>query len=127
MDNLSHVLDNFWCSQLTIEKIDLCNKKIQMVIKTIENDITKTYNILLINVSTFYWMNNQGDNRKNINTWDFLELESVTVCSNVKMNIAGDDWDNGFYAKPNLIFEIWNSALYVKAEEIINERVYKIN
>ncbi len=127
MNDLSKILDNFGGSEIIFEKIDLYNHKIFLKIKITENNETKTFNIILINVSSFSWINNQGEERKNINFWEFLELESVSISSSAKINISGDEWDNNFYSKPNLIFEIWNSAFYVETNEvIINEVSYTI-
>ncbi len=127
MNKISDLLDYLWGGELIIENIDFCNKKIHMKIKIIENELEKEYALMLNDVISFCWINDQGEDRKNIYSWNYMELESISLCNKVKINVNGTEYDNCFYSRPSIMFEVWNSALYVEASEvIINDISYKI-
>lgn len=102
-----------------------------MELELLENEVITNYSIEFINVSTFYFINNTTDERKEIYSPEkdnYLEITSINL-SNDKINISLDckeeAWLKQYDGSGKVILEIWSKVVVLEADKFkVNDDVY---
>jgi len=111
--------------------MDILENKLSLKLELLENEIITNYSIEFINISTFYFINNTTDERKNIYPLekdDYLELTSINLSNdiiNISLDSKEESWLKQYNGCGKVILEIWSKLVVLEAEKLkINEDVY---
>lgn len=118
-------------SKIVSYSMDILENKLSLELELLENEVITNYSIEFINVSTFYFINNTTDERKEIyppEKDDYLELTSINL-SNDKINISLDckeeAWLKQYDGCGKVILEIWSKVVVLEADKFkVNDDVY---
>lgn len=118
-------------SKIVAYSMDILENKLSLKLELLENEVITSYSVEFLNVSTFYFINNTTDERKEIyppEKDDYLEVTSINL-SNDKINISLDCEEEGWLKQYDgcgkVILEIWSKLVVLEANKFkINDDVY---
>lgn len=133
MSELIETLNLLWAG--TIKRIDfnLLKHSISLEIEVIENASVLKYEVIFEGVSAYFFSNNEGDERLQIEPYDegdYLELTSIHYIKegigNIIIESQREKWTKNWYASANFVLEIWSSYLFIEAKSLsVNGRTFK--
>lgn len=134
MSELIETLNLLWAG--TIKRIDfnLLKHSISLEIEVIENISAFKYEVTFEGVSSYFFSNNEGDERLKINTYDegdYLELTSIHYVKegigDIIIESQREKWTKNWYASANFVLEIWSSQLLIEAKSLsVNGRKFQV-
>ena len=106
--------------------INLLNKEIVFDLSLIDDTVTN-HVLKFVGCSSVLWIEKMEDEipSYNISNWDYYEITSIDI---QKYSAKSEDkWLKYYPLEYNVAIEIWDSALLIKAEEIIiDQQKYSI-
>lgn len=133
--NIQYILDNLWGATILETHIDLLNDSIKFTLQVIDNGVIKDYKLVLIEVSSFYYV--KDDEKRRFAFYDrekvdYLELTTIYYedpnLSEVKLSLQNEkEWSSKYSTGVNIIIEIWDSILLVEAKQFsLNGKVINL-
>lgn len=126
MQDLKKQLNKLWAGSIERINFDFLRGSISLKVKVIENNNTNFYEVFFHEVSSHYYLRNNGDSRfifYELEDGDYLELTSIDYYESGIGNIAikshSDEWVNEYHSSANFALEIWSSMLFIEAKSII--------
>lgn len=120
-------------SKIVSYSMDILENKLGLELELLENGVETKYSVQFINVSTFYFINNTTDERKEIyppDEDDYLELTSINLSDDlidISLACKEEAWLKQYDGCGKIILEIWSKLVVLEAEYIkINEDVYPL-
>lgn len=113
-------LNHLWGTVIEKFNINMKEHTIDLSIKSVNEGKETIIDIVLKDVISFCWINdsfNQDNDRRDLEKWNFISLESAQILSKSIVNVEG--LENNFFATPNVLFELWNSVFLVEAKSIV--------
>jgi beta-xylosidase len=131
--SIQQKMNELFESKIVSYSMDILENKLSLELELLENEVITNYSVEFINVSTFYFINNTTDERKEIyppEKDDYLELTSINL-SNDKINISLDceeeTWLKQYDGCGKVILEIWSKLVVLEADKFkINDDVYAL-
>ena len=127
MEELLRKLDNdIYCSTINKMDINLLNKEIVFDLSLIDDTVTN-HVLKFVGCSSVLWIEKMEDEipSYNISNWDYYEITSIDIQKYIAK--SEDKWLKYYPLEYNVAIEIWDSALLIKAEEIIiDQQKYSI-
>lgn len=113
----------------TIEKIelDLLNKSILIKMLLVEGNIREQYRLAIEECTAFLWSEKLkgANNEFDIKKCEYYELTSISV-EKIKV-YAKDQWLNHHQLDYNIVIEIWESVLLIKAGKVfLNDEIVEL-
>ncbi len=103
----------------------MLNDNIKFTLQVIDNGVIKDYKLVLIEVSSFYYV--KDDEKRRFAFYDrekvdYLELTTIYYedpnLSEVKLSLQNEkEWSSKYSTGVNIIIEIWDSILLVEAKQ----------
>ena len=121
---VQNAIDKLWASVIESMSMDLLRSEITFKLKYYYYDKWTHYTLTLSGVSSFYFANDNGEDRFRIIEYengDILELTSMTYYPNGigKIGIKdGFPWTKQLYSSANFSLEIWQRNLLIEAKQI---------
>lgn len=133
ISNLKNDLNSIWATVIKDNNFDMLKNQISFKLKLISHDIETDYNLIFKQVSSFFFINENGELRFNFNEYEegnYLELTSIGYYENgigeILIN-SKQSWAKECYANANFVLEIWNRTLFIEAGIVeINDKVYNL-
>lgn len=133
--NIQSILDDLWGATILETHIDLLNDNIKFTLQVIDNGVIKDYKLVLIEVSSFYYI--KDDEKRRFAFYDrekvdYLELTTIYYedpnLSEVKLSLQNEkEWSSKYSTGVNIIIEIWDSILLVEAKQFsLNGKVINL-
>ncbi|WIG43072.1 YxiG family protein [Bacillus toyonensis] len=133
--NIQSILDDLWGATILETHIDLLNDNIKFILQVIDNGVIKDYKLVLIEVSSFYYV--KDDEKRRFAFYDrekvdYLELTTIYYedpnLSEVKLSLQNEkEWSSKYSTGVNIIIEIWDSILLVEAKQFsLNGKVINL-
>ncbi|AXK17360.1 hypothetical protein COF61_31345 [Bacillus toyonensis] len=133
--NIQSILDDLWGATILETHIDLLNDSIKFTLQVIDNGVIKDYKLVLIEVSSFYYV--KDDEKRRFAFYDrekvdYLELTTIYYedpnLSEVKLSLQNEkEWSSKYSTGVNIIIEIWDSILLVEAKQFsLNGKVINL-
>jgi len=133
--NIQSILDDLWGATILETHIDLLNDNIKFTLQVIDNGVIKDYKLVLIEVSSFYYV--KDDEKRRFAFYDrekvdYLELTTIYYedpnLSEVKLSLQNEkEWSSKYSTGVNIIIEIWDSILLVEAKQFsLNGKVINL-
>ncbi len=134
MERLENLLNSLWANVVEQQSIDIFNHKIMFRTKLIENGSIMRYKVMFEGVSSFYFLENTGDDRFNSHEPeedDYLELTSIDYHPNgiglISVQSKTEEWVQKYIANANFSLELWNAMLFIEAKKItINDLIFEV-
>ena len=134
MNELIKTINLLWAG--TIKKIEfiLLKHSVSLEIEVIENENVFKYEMTFEGVSSYFYSNNEGDKRLQIESYDegdYLELTSIHYIQegigNIIIESQREKWTKNWYASANFVLEIWSSYLFIEATSLsVNEKKFQV-
>ncbi|PHC65751.1 hypothetical protein COF39_25125 [Bacillus toyonensis] len=132
---IQSILDDLWGATILETHIDLLNDNIKFTLQVIDNGVIKDYKLVLIEVSSFYYV--KDDEKRRFAFYDrekvdYLELTTIYYedpnLSEVKLSLQNEkEWSSKYSTGVNIIIEIWDSILLVEAKQFsLNGKVINL-
>ncbi|HDR7364580.1 hypothetical protein COE79_09330 [Bacillus toyonensis] len=132
---MQSILDDLWGATILETHIDLLNDNIKFTLQVIDNGVIKDYKLVLIEVSSFYYV--KDDEKRRFAFYDrekvdYLELTTIYYedpnLSEVKLSLQNEkEWSSKYSTGVNIIIEIWDSILLVEAKQFsLNGKVINL-
>ncbi|EJV44379.1 Uncharacterized protein BC141101_00534 [Bacillus toyonensis] len=113
----------------------MLNDNIKFTLQVIDNGVIKDYKLVLIEVSSFYYV--KDDEKRRFAFYDrekvdYLELTTIYYedpnLSEVKLSLQNEkEWSSKYSTGVNIIIEIWDSILLVEAKQFsLNGKVINL-
>nr|WP_259417055.1 hypothetical protein [Bacillus toyonensis] len=103
--NIQSILDDLWGATILEIHIDLLNDSIKVTLQVIDNGVIKDYKLVLIEVSSFYYV--KDDEKRRFAFYDrekvdYLELTTIYYedpnLSEVKLSLQNEkEWSSKYY------------------------------
>lgn len=120
-------------SKIVSYSMDILENKLNLELELLENEIITNYSVEFMNVSTFYFINNTIDERKEIyppEKDDYLELTSINLSSNtinISLDCEKEDWLKQYNGCGKVVLEIWSKLVVLEADKFkVNDDVYDL-
>lgn len=118
-------------SKIVSYSMNILENKLSLELELLENEVITNYSIEFINVSTFYFINNITDERKEIyppEKDDYLELTSINLSNdriNISLGCKEEVWLKQYDGCGKVILEIWSKLVVLEADKFkVNDDVY---
>ncbi|MDT2659143.1 hypothetical protein P7E02_04650 [Enterococcus hulanensis] len=118
-------------SKIVSYSMDILENKLSLELELLENEVTTNYSVDFINVSTFYFINNTTEERKEIYPLeedDYLELTSINLSNNtinISLDCKEESWLKQYNGCGKVMLEIWSKLVVLEAEKLkINNDIY---
>lgn len=116
--------NKFWSSNIRKLHFDMLNNSIRFELEVFSNDKLNLHILELRNVSSYYFINNFGEKRKEFlvsdELDDILEFTSIEFINDENANVkleTNKEWsNNNFNSKPKLVIDIGNRFLFIETE-----------
>jgi hypothetical protein len=129
--SIQQKMDEVFETKILYYSMDILENKLSLKLELLENELITNYSIEFINISTFYFINNTTDERKNIYPLekdDYLELTSIHLSNdiiNISLDSKEESWLKQYNGCGKVILEIWSKLVVLEAEKLkMNEDVY---
>lgn len=131
--NINEELDKLWFSIINDFNVNLNKHTIEMEVSRIDGNIKKNYQLKISGVTSFYYHDPGSyfnDDIASTEEWEYAELSEIVYDNKLyKVYVEPKDilepYKESFI--PNIVMEIWNCKLLIKAKEIeINNKLYKL-
>ncbi|MBO0446795.1 hypothetical protein JZO78_10590 [Enterococcus ureilyticus] len=120
-------------SKIVSYSMDILESKLSLELELLENEVITNYSIEFMNVSTFYFINNTTDERKEIyppEKDDYLELTSINLSNdiiNISLDCEEEVWLKQYNGCGKVILEIWSKLVVLEADKFkVNDDVYAL-
>lgn len=131
---LKSYLNQLWAGVIEEFEISPLNHTITLTIKSTEYGIEKKFNIVFGEVSAYFFVENNGDKRFNLLSYDeedYLELTSIEYYEDgvgkVMIESSTSRWTDQYFSSANFVLEIWSSVLFIEANTVgINGEIFKV-
>lgn len=126
MMEVQSALDDLWAGVVSEYVFDVLNRKIMFTVTVFDGDSEKRQRLEFNGVSSFYFVNADGESRFRIpvvEAGDYVELTSIHYLvdgiGTVMADVTSQEWrGHQFPSKPNFCIEIWSSWLLIEAHNI---------
>lgn len=128
-------LNNLWGTVITDIQVDLLNNTLTIQLEIHENNLISFETLRFIDVSAFYYVKDNLENRFNFYDREnvyYLEMTSIDYIENIKYDFqiksASDaEWSEHYKTDTNIVVEIWNSVLFIEARRIVlGNRIFEL-
>lgn len=134
MKQIKECLNDLWANVIDDINIDVYNHRIVFTTRANDIGIVKNYKLTFEQVSSFYFLENAGEDRYNQfepEEDDYLELTSINYHPQgvglISINSKTDDWVKQYISNANFSLEIWSSMLFVEAKRVlINDKGFDV-
>ncbi|MDR7073212.1 YxiG family protein [Fictibacillus barbaricus] len=134
MNTLKEYLNDLWANVIDDMKIDVVSHSILFKTKAIDGEKITKYIVGFEEVSSFYFLEDSGENRYNLIGRDqdnYLELTSIEFHPKgigiISIDSKSENWVKQYVSNSNFSIEIWNSMLFIEAKRIvINEKTFDV-
>jgi hypothetical protein len=121
-NRISDAVNSLWAS--FIEKIgfDICNLRIQFNLVFRRTEEIEKHELIFEGVSSFFFVNGEGDRRFNTSQWENAELSEIYYFEKPSDLIRHtNDKPNmpQYISEPNFYLEIWGAVFMIEAKAII--------
>lgn len=121
-NRISKALDPLWASFIEKVDIDILNLRItfDLVLYFSDNAIQR-HKLVFDNVSSYFFVNGEGDARYNTEKWDNAELSEIYYFERSQDHILHKNDKEGtpnYVSNPNFHLEIWGAAFMIEAKTI---------
>jgi beta-xylosidase len=131
--SIQQKMNELFESKIVSYSMDILENKLSLELELLENEVITNYSVEFMNVSTFYFINNTTDERKEIyppEKDDYLELTSINLSNNI-INISLDCeeevWLKQYNGCGKVILEIWSKLVVLEANKFkVNDDVYDL-
>jgi len=132
MKELQQQLNQLWAGKINKLDFNLLASELKISITVLDNQTTTNYDITFKEVSAYYFVNNDGESRKNfyeVEQGDYLELTSIDYfpegVGEITLTSAKNDWARNYYSGANFALEFWSSILFLESNVIeINKTTF---
>lgn len=118
-------------SKIVSYSMDILENKLSLELELLENEVITNYSVEFLNISTFYFINNTTDERKEIyppEKDDYLELTSINLSNNtINISLVCEEevWLKQYNGCGKVILEIWSKLVVLEADKFkVNDDVY---
>lgn len=135
MKHLKEILNDLWANVINEINIDVFNHRIVFNTRAIDKEKVTNYKLSFEQVSSFYFVENIGEERFNLLEWDkncYLELTSIAYHPKgiglISIKSKTEAWVKQYISNANFSIEIWNSMLFVETKQVvINDKVFDVD
>jgi hypothetical protein len=124
---LEEAIGNLWASYIDNIDIDLPNMKISFaLVFNLSNQYTIKHSLVFEGVSSFFFVNGEGDARLKLDRWENAELSEIYYFKKSRDHIFHKHDKNGtpqYVAHPNFHLEIWSTAFLIEAKNVIVDEI----
>ncbi|RLQ92811.1 hypothetical protein [Planomicrobium sp. Y74] len=128
-------LNSLWGTVITDLQVDLLNDSLFIKLEIHENSRIDFQTLKFIDVSAFYYVKDNLDNRFNFYDREkayYLELTSINHVENknydfqIKSN-SDTEWSEHYKTDANIVIEIWDSVIFIEARSIqVGNQVFEL-
>ncbi|MBF2458067.1 YxiG family protein [Listeria seeligeri] len=118
-------------SKIVSYSMDILENKLSLELELLENEVITNYSVEFLNISTFYFIKNTTDERKEIyppEKDDYLELTSINLSNNtINISLVCEEevWLKQYNGCGKVILEIWSKLVVLEADKFkVNDDVY---
>lgn len=134
LDKIQNKLNELWAGVIDFYEFDIRNHSITFNITVIENGKEEDYSVKFKGVSSYHFYEDSEEQRINQiepDEGDYLELTSIQFYENgigdITTKSETEKWVEQYYSNSNFVLELWNSMLFIEANNIIlNDVEYKV-
>ena len=126
LGQLKGYLEDLWANVIDNLNIDVMNHKISLTTRAIDDSKVTYYQLSFEEVSSFYFIENSGEERFNLFELEedsYLELTSIDYHPKgiglISIKSKTDHWVKQYISNSNFSIEIWNSMLFVEAKRVV--------
>ena len=131
---LKEYLDELWANVIDEMNINVFERTIVFTIRAIDDGMVTNHKIIFEQVSSFYFLENTGDDRYKLferGEESYLELTSIDFHPKgiglISIDSKTDDWVKQYISNANFTIEIWDSMLFVETKRVvINNRSFDV-
>ncbi|WP_086313791.1 hypothetical protein A5821_001330 [Enterococcus sp. 7F3_DIV0205] len=120
-------------SKIVSYSMDILENKLSLELELLENEVITNYSVEFMNISTFYFINNTTDERKEIfppEKDDYLELTSINLSNdiiNISLDCEEEVWLKQYNGCGKVILEIWSKLVVLEADKFkVNNDIYDL-
>lgn len=120
-------------SKIVSYSMDILENKLSLELELLENEVITYYSVEFMNISTFYFINNTTDERKEIYPLekdDYLELTSINLSNDIidiSLDCEEEVWLKQYNGCGKVILEIWSKLVVLEADKFkVNDDVYDL-
>jgi hypothetical protein len=126
-DNQINIAIGFlWASFIENINFDLWNLQISFDLLIYEADNARKHKLVFDSVSSFFFVNGEGDTRFNGHQWENAELSEIHYFKTPMDHIKHKSDKVGtpqFATEPNFYIEIWDTVLMIEAKAIVVDNI----
>ena len=126
VNELTENLNSLWTGIIKRINFDLLKHSIVLELEIIENTKVFNYELIFEEVSSYFFLNNEGNNRIEIYPYeegDYLELTAIHYIKegigDIVIKSQQEEWTRNLYASANFVLEIWSSYLFIEAKSVL--------
>ncbi|MBI6871806.1 hypothetical protein I6U51_03680 [Clostridium aciditolerans] len=128
-------LNELWDGTIEKFNVDILRNTLSFKLKVIANEVSKEFNLIFKGVSSFYFIEDIGEKRYNLNKYDnndYMELTSIDYyekgIGKITIDSLSEDWATQWKSSANFTIELWNSILFLEAKcVVINDESFDIS
>ena len=133
MKELQHQLNQLWSGKINKLDFNMLNSELKISITVLENQIISNHEVTFKEVSSYYFVKNDGESRLNfheVEQDDYLELTTIDYYQDgvgkISITTSKNDWARQYYSGANFVLEFWSSILFLESNTIeINNSIFK--
>ncbi|KEZ47212.1 hypothetical protein GS18_0220420 [Metabacillus indicus] len=131
---LKEYLDELWANVIDEMNINVFDRTIVFTTRAIDDGMVTNHKIIFEQVSSFYFLENTGDDRYKLferGEESYLELTSIDFHPKgiglISIDSKTYDWVKQYISNANFTIEIWDSMLFVETKRVvINNRSFDV-
>lgn len=117
------IFGGVWASKIISYSLDMLRNKISFVLETNDYSVIQTHNLVLDNVTMFYFVSKTHDYEVSDDDW--LEFTEINIlCTDNRDRKKSAIKINHYIPNANIEIGLWDSFLFVKATAIGLDGIY---
>lgn len=118
MNDIITALNSIYYSTINNIDINLSRKEIVFDLTLTDAGNVTNHELRFIDCSSFLWIEKKiGETTYDYKNWDYYELTDINLC---RVNATSEDkWLQQYPIEYNVVVEIWETALLIKADKLI--------
>lgn len=120
-EKIQEKLDMLWGSQIISYHFAPFTNQLNMELQVNDFETYTKYTIKISEISSFYFLNDIAQFRKDIQHMDYLELTTIFLLekpTKIKFGTFPSSFNKNQSTQVNLCLEVWSQALYLEASKI---------
>jgi hypothetical protein len=118
---IAQAIAPLWASFIERIEFDILNLRMSLHLVAYESNTIEKHSMIFDGVSSFFFVNGEGESRFNTEQWENAELSEIHYFDPPQDSIKHTSNKAGtpqFMAEPRFYLEIWSSVLMIEAKVI---------